>query len=92
MQTTNTSRKTKLKIISFAFEFGFIIALPIVIFLLAGKYLDDRLGTAPYLKILGVLLAIITTTIWLTRRFAEILKAMSSGSGADKTQEGGGEG
>lgn len=66
----------KRKVVALAFELGYIIALPIVFFGLLGKYLDERLNTDPYLKISGLILAIVTTTIWLARRFSEIFKSM----------------
>lgn len=74
----------KFKLAGFAFEFGYIIALPLIIFLYAGKYLDERFGTHPFLQILGLLLALTATSIWLTRRFSEILKTMKD----DHNQKG----
>lgn len=68
---------TKWRVVSLALEMGFIIAIPIVVFGLLGKYVDQQLGTKAVFKIVGLLLAITATTIWMTRRFAEIFKAMS---------------
>ncbi|MCL5435504.1 MAG: AtpZ/AtpI family protein [Patescibacteria group bacterium] len=66
----------KYKVISLAFEMGFIIALPLVALLLLGKYLDERLHTNPYLKIAAIVLALSVTILWLTRRFTRILEDM----------------
>ena len=66
----------KYKIVGLAFELGFIIALPLITFLLLGKYLDGRFNTNPFFKIAAVVLALTVTTVWLTRRFAEILSGM----------------
>ena len=59
----------KRELISIAFELGFIIALPIVAFGYAGKWLDARLGTEPWLTLVGIALAIISTSVWMYRKF-----------------------
>jgi len=84
---SNPDLFTKRKAILLAFELGYIIAIPIVVFGLIGKNLDIRLGTDPWLKIAGLLLAITTTTVWISRRFAEIFKAMKKDSSSAKTTE-----
>jgi len=66
----------KYKVVGLAFEMGYIIALPLIGFLFLGKYLDQKLNTDPYFKIAAIVLALTLTSIWLTRRFSEILKAM----------------
>jgi hypothetical protein len=60
--------------VNLAFDMGFVIALPLVAFGLLGKYLDGRLGTEPWLTIVGILIAIISTTIWLTKKLKEYIK------------------
>jgi hypothetical protein len=60
--------------VNLAFDMGFVIALPLVAFGLLGKYLDGRLGTEPWLTIAGILIAIISTTIWLTRKLKGYIK------------------
>ena len=56
-----------------AFEFGYIIALPLVILGLIGKYLDQKYGSEPWLTLAGIALAIGLTTFWLTRRIKEYI-------------------
>ena len=58
---------------SLAFEMGFIIALPLVAFALLGKYLDKRWGTN-YIVLIGILLAIVSSTVWLSKRIKSILE------------------
>jgi hypothetical protein len=64
----------KWRMASLAFDLGFIIALPLVVMGLLGKYLDGRFGTKPWLTLAGTLLAIVTTTIWLTFKFKNYFK------------------
>lgn len=80
MPSSEAEKFTKMKAVSLAFQFGYIIALPIVFFLLLGKYLDIRFDASPWFKIGGVALAVTATTLWLTRRLKEIFKEMRSNS------------
>ncbi|OGE75642.1 MAG: hypothetical protein A3C85_00015 [Candidatus Doudnabacteria bacterium RIFCSPHIGHO2_02_FULL_48_21] len=57
------------ELVSLAFELGFIIALPIVAFGFAGKWLDSAMDTEPLFTLLGILLAITSTSIWMYRKF-----------------------
>lgn len=57
------------ELISIAFELGFIIALPVVAFGFGGKWLDGKMGTEPMFTLIGVLTAIVSTTIWMYRKF-----------------------
>ncbi len=66
-------RITLLKAGNLVLEFGFIIALPLLAFGYLGKLLDERNATQ-YLKLIGILLALIISTTWLYRRIKEILK------------------
>ena len=63
----------KWEMANLAFELGFIIALPLVAFGLLGKWLDSKFGTEPWLTILGILFAIISTTVWLTRKIKYLI-------------------
>lgn len=74
----------KYRVAGLAFEMGFIIALPLIGFLLLGKYLDQRFHTDPFLKIVAIFLALALTSIWLTRRFSELLESMRQNSDKDK--------
>jgi F0F1-type ATP synthase assembly protein I len=71
----------KYRVVSLAFEMGFIIALPLVIFLLLGKYLDAKFNTNPVFKIAAIILALLSATVWLTRRFEQILQDMRDSRG-----------
>ena len=56
------------RVMSVAFELGFIIALPIVLLGLGGKWLDTRYGTGYFIYI-GIAIAIILTSTWMYSRF-----------------------
>lgn len=61
-------------LVSLGLEMGFIIALPLLAFSLLGKWLDAKFGTSPWLVLAGILIAIASTTAWLTKRFKELIK------------------
>ena len=67
--------KNNWKIVNLAMELGFIIALPLLVFAFAGKWLDDRLAlSTPWFTLLGMVIAITSTTIWLTKKLKEYIK------------------
>jgi hypothetical protein len=65
----------RLGMINLAMEFGYIIALPIVTLGLLGKWLDGRYGTKPWITLGGILLAILVTSTWLSRRIKEYIQS-----------------
>jgi hypothetical protein len=67
-EKTNPPELTKWRMAQLAFDLGFVIALPILALGLLGKWLDGKLGLYPALTLLGMLLAIITSTAWLVRK------------------------
>ncbi|MDP2789520.1 MAG: AtpZ/AtpI family protein [bacterium] len=57
-----------------AWELGYIIAIPIVILGLGGRFLDKRFDTSPWLFLAGVLLSIVLTSFGLVWKFKKLLK------------------
>lgn len=53
-------------------RFGFIIAIPLLAFILLGMWLDEQLGSTPLCIILGVLLALALSTYLLYREIIRI--------------------
>lgn len=62
-------------VLSVAFEMGFVIALPILVFALLGKWLDQKQHTH-YFVLIGILLALGCSCFWLYRRFSEMIKKL----------------
>ncbi len=63
---------TMQRMIGFATEFGFVIALPVAIFGLGGRWIDGRTHHDHLYTLLGILLALTTSTIFLARRINQI--------------------
>jgi F0F1-type ATP synthase assembly protein I len=57
----NGDRKNLFYAVSLGLELGFLIAIPIVVFLALGVFLDKTLDTFPYLMIASIFLGLIAT-------------------------------
>jgi len=59
-----------------AWELGYLIIIPLIVFGLGGRGLDQWLGTSPWLFLSGMVLAVVLTTIFLIRKFSQLLRQM----------------
>lgn len=55
-------------------QLGYVIALPLAVFALAGRILDKKYHTSPWLLLAGMLLALIISMFWVYKKTAEIMK------------------
>jgi len=64
-QTENSAAKG-LKTWSLAWELGYMIAVPIILFALLGRFVDENFHTSPLFLLLAILLSLILTgfLIW----------------------------
>ena len=65
---------TNLNVWTLAWGLGFDIAVPLVVFALFGRLLDKSFGTSPWLLLLGIVLAIISSTYIIYRKVSRIIK------------------
>jgi hypothetical protein len=63
------------KVMSVAFELGFVIALPIVALASLGKWLDHRQGTG-YFVYIGIVLAMLVTIAIIYSRFNSLVNTL----------------
>lgn len=56
-----------------AWELGYTIAIPLVIFALLGSFLDKKLGSSPFLLLTGVLISIVISTIGIYWKASKIM-------------------
>ena len=71
----NPKKLDKSAMISLSFELGYIIAIPLVVFAVLGKWADKQLNFSfPWLTLAGIILAITATTIWLTKKLKTYIK------------------
>lgn len=62
-----------------AFELGYLIAVPIVLFGLGGRFVDRWLGTSPWLLLIGIVLAVVLSGVGVSRKIRAINRAEFSG-------------
>lgn len=64
----------------FAWDFGIVVVVPLVVLGVLGRYLDNKLATSPWLFLGGVVLAIIVSTILVVVRLTSILAKITKKS------------
>jgi cobalamin biosynthesis protein CobD/CbiB len=74
------------KVFGVAFEMGFIIALPIVLFGFAGKWLDAKYQTHFFVYI-AIAVSLIFSGIWLYKRLAELARKLQEAAKREETQK-----
>jgi hypothetical protein len=70
-----TIKKTLLFSASLFGQIGFGVAIPLVILGLLGRYLDRKLGTNPYLTVIGIALAVVVTFFFLKKIVKEAIES-----------------
>ncbi|MBI4262021.1 AtpZ/AtpI family protein [Candidatus Uhrbacteria bacterium] len=53
-------------------EFAGLIAVPVILFVLGGRWLDQRWGTGPWMMVGGFVLAFLVSAVMVWRRAKEI--------------------
>jgi F0F1-type ATP synthase assembly protein I len=70
----NSAKTSFWQALGMAWELGYVIAIPIVVFGLGGRLLDKHFGTSPWLFLAGVLVSIVLTSFGLVWKFKKLLK------------------
>ncbi len=63
----------KIRVWSLAWELGYTIAIPIIVFALLGRFADKYLNTSPFLLLLGILISIFVSVFMLYKKVKEII-------------------
>lgn len=64
--------------VGFAWELGYSIAIPLVLFTLGGRLLDKKLETSPWLLLSGLFISIIVTFYIVYQKLIKIIKDQDS--------------
>lgn len=70
----NPSKISNKQMVSLSFEMGFIIALPLIVFGMVGKWLDQKYGTDNLFVLVGIALALAASTYWLYKKLQQYIK------------------
>ncbi|MEK7632070.1 MAG: AtpZ/AtpI family protein [Patescibacteria group bacterium] len=68
------------KALGIAWEFGWVIVIPLVVFVLGGRLLDRHFGTSPWWLLTGLIVSITLTTIGLVWKFKKLLRSIEDSS------------
>ena len=63
-----------------AWELGYVIAIPIVVFGLLGRFLDKKFQTSPWLLLAGIIISIAISSFGLVSKFKKMLKKIEDTS------------
>ena len=70
----NPQRTALWQALNLAWELGYTIAIPLVILALAGRWADGHFHTKPWLFLVGIILAIASSSVLLVRKFSKLLR------------------
>jgi len=68
-------------------QLGYVIAVPLVILALGGRFIDKKYGTSPWFLIVGMFFALIISTFWVYKKTAEIMSEATEEHKNIKTQK-----
>lgn len=71
--TVNNDKTKPFRAWVLAGELGYMIAIPIVIFALIGRFADRFFDTSPWLLLIGILISIFTSTWLIYRKVKEVM-------------------
>ncbi|PIS41047.1 MAG: hypothetical protein COT26_00065 [Candidatus Kerfeldbacteria bacterium CG08_land_8_20_14_0_20_43_14] len=63
-----------------AWELGYVIAIPIVVFGLLGRFLDKKFHSSPWLLLAGIIVSIAISSFGLVSKFKKMLKKIEDTS------------
>ena len=71
---------TTLQALSYAWQFGYTIAVPLVVLALLGRFLDRKLGTSPWFLLGGILLSIVISSVAVIMKALNIFRSVGNES------------
>lgn len=80
-------KKSTISALSIALEFGYTIAIPIVVLGLGGRLLDKKFDTSPWLLVSGIVLSIIISSAALVMKFTKILRQIEEENKEEKKEQ-----
>lgn len=63
--------------LNIAWELGYTIAIPLVLLALGGRWADTTFHTSPWMLLGGVVLAILSSSFLLVRKFSRLMRDMN---------------
>lgn len=63
------------QIVNIAWELGYTIAIPVLVFAIGGAYLDKKLGTLPLFLILGLVISLFVSGFCVYKKVKQAIKS-----------------
>lgn len=80
LKSENSRKKEEIRqtdsqwsVFSLAMELGYLIAIPLVVFALAGRFVDKKLDTSPWIFLAGICISIVLTTYLVHKKTVSVL-------------------
>lgn len=80
-------RKSASSAVSLVWDLGFIFALPLVIFAVVGRMLDNRMGTGPLFILMGIIGAAIASSVGVFFKVRTLMAETNEINSAAKKEE-----
>jgi len=71
-------KKSLVETISLSLQLGFDIVIPLLLLAILGRLLDKKFGTSPFLLLLGIIIAFITSSLLIFIKIKKIFKDLDS--------------
>lgn len=82
----NSNDKINFNALRFAWDLGFTVAVPLVLLLLLGLYLDRKFSTAPLFVLASVIFSVVISSFSIYRIVMKVFKQMD-GTKEDKKKQ-----
>tara|TARA_Y100000031_G_C8117747_1_gene336724 strand:+ start:545 stop:835 length:291 start_codon:yes stop_codon:yes gene_type:complete len=70
-----------------AWQLGYTIVIPLLIFALGGRYLDKKFDSSPVLFLIGLVVSVAVTSVWLVVRMSVFSKEIAQHSKAKDSKK-----
>lgn len=76
LQEKNEEQNPTKAAFSVMLDVGYIIAVPLIVFLLIGRGIDTKFGTSPLFLLVGMGCAAISSTVYLRKKLSHLVSKL----------------
>ena len=71
--------KVSFSVLEFAWDLGFSVVIPLILFILLGRFIDGKLGTSPIFLLAGIILSIFISSYGIYRAVTKYISKLERG-------------